>query len=61
MVVYDKLHVLFRDSSVLIHYNTHSKLSSSKADHAVICVSIVVYLKDYRWGCEALKLSIWYV
>lgn len=57
----NKLLVLFCDSYVSIRYDTRSKLSSSKADHALICLSIVVYLKDYRWGCEALKLSIWYV
>lgn len=60
MVFSSKLLVLFCDSYVSIRYDTR-KLSSSKADHALICLSIVVYLKDYRWGCEALKLSIWYV
>lgn len=40
--------------------DTHSKLCSSKANHALICLSTVVYLKTYRWGCEALKPSIWY-
>lgn len=42
-------------------YDIHSKLRSIKADHALICLSIVIYLKDYRCGCEELKLSIWYV
>ena len=56
----NKLLVLFCDSYVSIHYDTRSKLSSSKPDHALICLSIVVYLTDYRWGCEALKCSIWY-
>lgn len=40
--------------------DTRSKLCSSKANHAFICLSTVVYLKNYRWGCEALKPSIWY-
>ena len=56
-----KLLVLFCDNYASIHYDTHSKLSSSNTDTALMCLSIVVYLKDYRWGCEALKLSIWYV
>lgn len=57
----NKLLVLFCGSYVSVSYDACSKLSSSKADHALICLSIVVYLKDYRWGCEALRLSIWYV
>jgi len=53
--------VLFCNSYASIPYDTHSKLSSRKAARALICLSFVVYLKDYGWGCEALKLSIWYV
>lgn len=56
----NKLFVLFCDIYVSACCDTHIKLSSSKANHALICLSTVVYLKDYRWGCEALKPSIWY-
>lgn len=45
---------------VCLFCDTHIKLGSSKANHALICLSTVVYLKNYRWGCEALKPSIWY-
>lgn len=45
VVFCSKLLVLFCDIYLCLCCDTHIKLCSSKANHALICLSIVVFLK----------------